>query len=227
MPKEYKQGAGRQKKHAKQNADPYKKRKEIRRRKQHKLNYIFVAITLIVILLIAYGIWQYYGTQQPPEIGGSSNTSFVGGIAPDFKHYDANGNTVKLSDFKGDVIALHFMAVGCGGQIYEINDYQLKQLNGLCGNLCAKGSVTLLTVAVATCENSALNQIRDNYGITWTFGNDYEDKVLDIVDAYIPQGIGDGTVVLINKAFNIVEVYRGGVAETTLASKINTLLSET
>lgn len=187
---------------------------------------MFAAITLIVMLLTAYGIWQYYETQQPPEIGNQANASFVGGIAPDFKHYDANGNTVKLSDFKGDVIAVHFMSVGCGGQIYQINDYQLKQLNGLCSRICANGTVTLLTVAVATCENSLLNQIRDTYDITWIFGNDYEDKKLDIVDAYVPQGIGDGTVVLIDKAFNIVEVYRGGVAETALASKINTLLSE-
>jgi len=211
---------------AKKPVDPYEQRRESNRRKQRKLNYMFAAIALIILLLTAYGIWQYYETQQPPEIGGSSNTSFIGGIAPDFKHYDINGNTVKLSDFKGDVIALHFMAVGCGGQIYQINDYQLRQLTGLCSRLCANSSVALLTVAVATCENSALNQIRDSYGITWTFGNDYEDKALDIIDAYVPQGIGDGTVVLIDKAFNIVEIYRNGVAETTLASKINTLLLE-
>lgn len=188
--------------------------------KLSSLKIVLSVICLIALLITAYGVWQYYEGQKPPEIGDSSNDSFLGGIAPDFTYRDINGTAVTLSQFKDEVIVIHFMAVGCGGQINQVNHYQLAQLKNVCNSFCNDESVSFLSVAVATCENSELDQIRGTYGVTWAFGNDFEDNVLDIVNSYVPQGIGDGTVVLIDKTFNIVEVYRGGVAESTLSTKI-------
>jgi len=181
-------------------------------------------VALIVLILTAYGVWQYYEGQKPPAIGGASGNLSPTGAAPDFSLRDINGNIVTLSQLKDKVIGIHFMAVGCGGQIYEVNQYQFAQLKSVCSSFCSDNSVAFLTVAVATCENSALDQIRSNYGVTWAFGNDYDDGVLDIVNAYVPYEIGDGSVVLIDKTFNIVQVYSGGVASGTLSSRINQLL---
>jgi hypothetical protein len=115
------------------------------------------------------------------------------------------------------------MAVGCHGQINSINEYQLAQVKGACNNLCGEEQATFLTVAVATCESSDLGVLRRDYGVSWIFGNDYADQTLEIVDAYAPYEIGDGTVVLIDKTFNVAQVYSGGVAAETLISKISQL----
>jgi hypothetical protein len=202
-----------------------REREEKRKPRKFPTQKLFLGVALIVLMLTAYGIWQYYEGQKPPTIGGVSGTvSPSTGLATDFSLRDINGTQVSLNQFNGRVIGIHFMAVGCGGQIYEVNQYQFAQLKSVCDSFCSDKSVAFLTVAVATCENSALDQIRSNYGVTWAFGNDYDDGVLDIVNTYVPYEIGDGSVVLIDKTFNIAQVYRGGVAAETLSSKINQLL---
>ena len=193
-------------------------------RKWPKGKLIF-GLCLIALVVTAYGTWQYTEGQKPPTIGNANPVvSPSTSLAPDFSLIDINGTQISLSQFKGKVIGIHFMAVGCHGQIDPINEYQLNQLKSTCNNLCGKEPATILTIAVATCQSSDLDVLRSNYGITWILGNDYSDGVLDIVNAYVPQGIGDASVVLIDKNFNIAQIYRGGVAGGTLSSKINQLL---
>ena len=200
-------------------------------KRKHKLpkGTMVFAIVLAALLLSAsaYGIWQYYEGQKPPEIGGGSNvvpTANLNAPAPDFSLRDINGTRVSLSQFKGRVIGIHFMAVGCHGQIYEVNEYMLSELRRLCNSYCGNGSITFLTVAVATCENSQLDQLRGNYRANWILGNDYDDEVLDIVDAYAPYEIYDGSVVLIDETFNITQVYTPGASGETLASRVRQML---
>jgi hypothetical protein len=54
-------------------------------------------------------------------------------------------------------------------------------------------------------------------------GNDYDDGALDIVNAYVPHEIGDGSVVLVDRDFNIVQVYTQGVSSEKLSSRIDQL----
>ncbi len=203
-----------------------KQNKTKKHSKLRSVKYIFSAICLITLLLTAYGIWQYYDGQKPPAIGsgsivsGSSSTT----SAPSFSLNDINGTQVSLSNFGGKVLGIHFMAVGCHGQINPINEYQLAQLNSACSSLCGKENTAFVTVAVATCESSDLNVLRSNYGITWVMGNDYADGTLEIVNSYVPFEIGDGTVVLVDKTSNIAQIYNGGVSADTLVSKINQLV---
>ncbi|MDH5451565.1 MAG: hypothetical protein OEX77_11860, partial [Candidatus Bathyarchaeota archaeon] len=137
---------------------------------------------------------------------------------------DIDGTQFSLNQFSGKVIAIHFMAVGCHGQIYPINDNQLTQLKTVCNAYCSSKPVTVVTVAVATCASSDLAQIQANYGITWVLGNDYADGKMDIVEAYNKYSITDGTIVLIDKAFNVSEVYTDAITADTLPSKIDQLL---
>ena len=209
---------------------PKVRRKRRTKSKGHGLSKgtLLFAVGLIASLIgaSAYGIWQYYEEQKPPEIGGSNvvPTANLNVPAPDFSLEDINGTRVSLSQFRGKVIGIHFMAVGCHGQIYEVNDYMLNQLHTLCSSYCGNGNITFLTVAVATCENSQLDQLRGNYSANWVLGNDYDDEVLDILEAYSSYDIYDGSVVLIDKAFKITQVYSPGVSSGTLASRVQQML---
>ncbi len=49
-------------------------------------------------------------------------------------------------------------------------------------------------------------------------------RTLDIIDAYVIYSIYDGTIVLIDKEFNVVQVYTDETAAETLSSKIYKLL---
>ncbi len=194
-----------------------------RRRREHNIKIVFSAICLIVLVLTSYGVWQYYDTQKPPVIGGAaaSGTSFSDVSAPDFSLQDINGTQVSLSQYKGKVIGIHFMAVGCHGDIYPINGYQLTQLSNVFNEVSE--DFALLTVAMATCENSELDEIRSDYNVKWILGNDYSDKTLEIINSYVPFEIGDGAVVLVDIDFKIAEIYNGGVSADELVTKINQL----
>jgi len=195
-----------------------------RKARQWPKGKILVGVCLVAVILGAYGAWQYY-IQLPPTIGdGTNGNPPPTGSAPDFSLKDIDGTQFSLNGHSGDVIAIHFLAVGCGGQIRSINDHQLKQLKSVCNDYCGNKPVSMVTVVVATCQTSDLARIRSDYGIAWVYGNDYDDGKLDIVDAYAPYEINDGTILLVDKSFDVVEVYTESVAASTLSSKINELL---
>ena len=201
-----------------------REREAERKPRQWPKGKILVGVCLAAVILGAYGVWQYY-IQLPPTIGdGTDGNPPPTGSAPDFSLKDIDGTQFSLNGHGGDVIAIHFLAVGCGGQIRSINDHQLKQLKSVCNGYCGNKPITMVTVAVATCPNPDLARIRSNYGITWVLGNDYDDGKLDIVDAYTSYKITDGTILLIDKSFDVVETYTESVAASTLSSKINQLL---
>ena len=173
---------------------------------------------LILLIFGGYGAWQYMQpSTEPPTINPTNPLQ-----APyEFTMKDINGTQFSLSNSRGRVIVIHVMGVGCHGQIYSINENQLTQLKTVCNSFCGKDQVTLITVAVATCPSSNLQEIRATYGATWAFGNDYDDGVMDIAQNYATQG--DGTIVLIDKTYHISETY-GATTASTLSAKINQLL---
>jgi cytochrome oxidase Cu insertion factor (SCO1/SenC/PrrC family) len=191
--------------------------------KQGSKSKIFVGASLVILIFVAYGVWQYFN-QLPPAIGGGTNNPPVTGSAANFVLRDIDGTQFSLNQYSGKVIALHFMAVGCSGQYNAINDNQLRQLRTLCDSYCSDGSVSVVTVAVSTCSTNDLGSIRAKYGISWSFGNDYDDGKMEIIDAYDSYSIYDGTILLIDKAFNVDTVYSSEITANTLSSKINQLL---
>jgi len=166
----------------------------------------------------AYGAWQYtQPSTEPPPINPTNPLQ----TPYEFTLRDVNGTQFSLSSFSGRVIVLYIMGVGCHGQIYRINENQLTGLKTVCNSFCGNKPVTLITVAVATCPSSDLEKIRASYGVTWLFGNDYDDGKMDIAQKYATQG--DGTIMLIDKTFHISDSF-GAVTASALSSKINQLL---
>jgi hypothetical protein len=116
------------------------------------------------------------------------------------------------------------MAVSCHGQIYSIDDNQLRQLKLVCSNYCGKKQFAMVTVVASTCQTSDLSQIRAHYGITWRMGNDYDDGTMEIFNAYATYSIQDGAIVLIDKAFNVAHVFTESMTSDTLKSEVGQLL---
>lgn len=195
-----------------------------------RLRKVLGVVCVIVLILISYGVWQSMPHTQPstepppinptkpPETPSSTDT------APGFSLRDINGTLFSLSNYKGRAIAIHFMAVGCHGQINTINEHQLTQLKTVCNSYCGDKPFAAVTVAVATCPSSDLAQIRATYGITWFLGNDYDDGKMDIVDGYAAYSINDGTIVLIDKTFHVAQTYSEETTASTLSSRISQLL---
>jgi hypothetical protein len=198
-----------------------REREAERKPRQWPKGKILGALCLIAIIFGSYGAWQYTRpspiSEEPPPINPTNPLQ----TPYEFTMRDIDGTQFSLNGFSGRIIVIHLMGVGCHGQINPINEYQLTQLKTVCSSYCGNNPVTLITVAVATCENSDLEQIRTNYDVTWLFGNDYDDGKMDIAQNYAAQG--DGTIVLIDKEFRISTSY-SEIAASTLSLKINQLL---
>ena len=182
-----------------------------------------LGICLIGLVFVAYLAWQS-SSKPPSSTDGTVNNPPPLGPAPDFSLTDINGAPFSLSQQSGKVIAVHFMAVSCGGGIVQTNENQLRTLKSVCSTYCDSEQVAVVTVAASTCAVSCLETIRSDYAVTWTLGNDMDDGKADIVNAYSSYSIADGAIVLIDRDFNIVQVYSEEIAFGTLSSRISQLL---
>jgi hypothetical protein len=190
-------------------------------RKYPKGKIVF-GICLIGLIFVAYVAWQS-SSKPPSSTDGTTNNPLIGS-APNFSLTDINGAPFSLSQQAGKVIAIHFMAVSCGGGIVQTNENQLRTLKSVCFTYCGKKPVVVVTVAATTCAVSCLEKIRSDYAVTWTLGNDYDDGKADIVNAYSSYSIADGAIVLIDRNFKITKVYTEETTFETLSSRINQLL---
>jgi peroxiredoxin Q/BCP len=101
----------------------------------------------------------------------------VGDKAPAFSLSDADGNTVKLSDFKGRKVIVYFYPAastpGCTKQACDFRD-SLAQLN----------EAGLDVVGVSPDKPEKLAKFRDNEGLTFPLLSDPDKKVLTAWGAF-------------------------------------------
>jgi len=191
--------------------------------RQYPKGKIVFGICLIGLIFTTFVVWQYSGKPPSPADGNTNNPPLIE-LAPNFALTDINGDSFSLNQHAGKVIAIHFMAVSCGGGIVQTNENQLRSLKSVCSSYCGEKSVTIVTVAATTCAKSCLEKIRSDYGVTWTLGNDYDDGKGDIIDAYSSYSITDGAIVLIDKNFRVANVYSQETTFGTLSWRIIDLL---
>jgi len=148
----------------------------------------------------------------------TSNSSLVLGPAPDITLYDKVPNgSISLSEYKGQLIIIHFMnIVHLGGDkviFDEDNTVQIDILTKL-HNTYPEENISLVTVLVPSCcmpsKDLWLNNIYDQSKIGWHFENDLYYKTSMAYFEYIGDERGllieDPTIVLINWDFDIISV---------------------
>jgi thiol-disulfide isomerase/thioredoxin len=179
---------------------------------------LIILITVFALLLIAATIgYSFLSKQYKPENNVSvSNSQSSRQAAPDFTVKDANGNDVKLSDFKGKPVVLNFWASWCPPCRSEMPDY-----NTIYQKYSDKGVVFLMvnmTDGQRETIDIAKKFVKDN---NYKFSV-YFDVNSDAANNYGISSIPDS--LFIDKNGNIVNSYVGAIDEATIQSNIETLL---
>ncbi len=69
--------------------------------------------SIFAVIVIAFLVFSPAACKKK-EVGMEAAPPSIGDIAPDVTSKDVNGNTVKLSDYKGKVVLIEFWATWCG-----------------------------------------------------------------------------------------------------------------
>jgi peroxiredoxin len=136
-------------------------------------------IIIVVILgMVAWAGYDFIGKESVPAEEVEAEVGLEqGNIAPDFELETVGGETVKLSDFRGEKVLLNFWATWCPPCRAEMPDMQKfheKNEDGV-----------ILAVNLRETENSSRNvyEFLEEYGITFQVLSDAETKVANTYKA--------------------------------------------
>lgn len=135
----------------------------------------------------------------------------IGSSAPDFTLKDTDGNTVKLSDFKGRAVILNFFASWCPPCRQEIPDFIELQK--------AYGDKGFSFVGVALVSLSDAKDFAQKYGINYPILID-DGKVSNVYGPVrsIP------TTFIIDKDMKVVKFYIGARSKDVFENDIKELV---
>lgn len=129
---------------------------------------VFVAGLIVSVAVMSYVYFD--GGQEPysgsPELDAATENEVSGDsdYAPDFTFYAVNGGTVSLSDLRGKVVVLDFMATWCSPCRDQI--VNLKQIY----SEYSASDVIIVSLDVDSSETSAeLLAFRNELGASWDF----------------------------------------------------------
>jgi len=185
-------------------------------------NKTSIIIWVLAVILILAAAFTFYSNNKSVKLNTpgetatsnqSSESSKV--IAPDFSLKDLNGNTVKLSDYKGKVVILNFWAVWCKYCKIEMPD-----LNELNKELAKENNAVILAVDVQESPDTVKNYLTSN-GI--------DLKVLLDSDGSISQEYGVSgypTTFIINKDGSLYTYISGKTDKATLLQILEKIKTE-
>ena len=169
--------------------------------------------TIVLLMIIAIGISAVgvgWCLLQPKSQGNE------GVLAPDFSLTDVEGNSFRLSDFRGKVVVLDFMATWCGGcraeiphlgDIWEKEDY--------------RDSLVLVSIDIDPGESveTLRSFAQDFQYATWIWARDTVNLAQAYEVVYIPK------IVIIDMDGYVRFTHDGLTGASVLISEIDELLS--
>jgi cytochrome oxidase Cu insertion factor (SCO1/SenC/PrrC family) len=177
------------------------KRIKQEKRGNHFRFLLFLTVT-VAIIAIAWYLFQ------------TSFREYSGTLAPDFSLVDLNGKTFRLSDFRGRVVVIDFMATWCGPCRLEMS--HLKVVWEKYGNV-----IVLISISVDPIydsEERLRDFVRDFPYATWIWAKDTANLVRVYQVTAIP------TTIIIDQDGYIRFRYTGLIDSSTLIQEIDKLL---
>lgn len=127
--------------------------------------------------------------------------------APDFTLTDTDGNTFNLSDFRGQVAVLDFMATWCTGCKKIMDD--LREVHA------AHPDAVFISIDIDPTESDQmLETFKQRYNATWTFALDTDEVSQKYGVAVIPK------TVVINPSGEIAFSHTGEISASRLSSQV-------
>lgn len=137
--------------------------------------YIIIAV---VVGMLGWSFYEFFGSSDNDD--GQEDTGLgTGQTAPDFEVATLEGETVKLSDFRGEPVIINFWATWCPPCRAEMPDFQ---------ELYETEDVEILAVNLTESEQSeqGIEDFIDELGLTFPIPMDVESDVSEMyeVQAY-------------------------------------------
>lgn len=168
--------------------------------KKSRINYIFLAVFIVIILILTAFILI-----KPRDL--------VGEQAPDFSLSDIDGNEFNLSDYRGKVVVLDLMATWCGPCKTEMD--HLKTIF----NKYNSSEVIIISIGIDSDEsNEELQAFKEDYGDDWIFARDTDN----VGGKYNADAIP--TIVIIDKNGRVAFEQVGVTSSSLLIEEIDKLL---
>ena len=99
-------------------------------------------------------------------------TAEIGAQAPEFSLPTTSGETLALSDLRGQPVVLTFWTTGCGWCLYQMPFFQAAH---------EQMGQEVVIVAIDIGESGSLvQQFAEYYGYTFTFALDYDGSVMSV-----------------------------------------------
>jgi thiol-disulfide isomerase/thioredoxin len=186
-----------------------------------KAGIAFIAAIVGLIVLVGGLSYVYFGTSQSGYVDNNGDDSSENGdpneglqLAPDFTLPKVGGGSVRLSDYRGKVVLLDFMATWCGPCINELE--HLKEIDQRYGT-----DVVIISIDVDAEEgDSLLIPFATEHDVTWPVLRDTQG--ISQATGYSASSIP--TLVVVNKDGYVRERYVGVTQASVLESVIDTIL---
>ena len=187
-----------------------------------KMKTAFGIVIFVVILGIAYFSYTALSSHYKPDqeglpSGSSSSQQSTKTPAPDFTVFDAQGNKVKLSDFKGKPVVLNFWASWCPPCKGEMPHFNKQYADG-------KDDIVFMMVDLVDGQRETQEKgkqyVKDQgYSLPVYFDN--VDNKQQAAETYGISSIP--TTLFIDSDGNIVKAYQGAIDEDTLIAGMNSI----
>jgi len=167
-----------------------------------------LVVRTVVLLLLASAIIYTIATRNSVDI------LKVGDAAPDFELVDLEGNTHRLSDYRGEGVFLNFWGTWCAPCKEEMP--HMEKLHHEFGG----DGVNILAINIKE-SNLKVEQFRDQYGLTFPIALDKTESVKEIYN-FTPLP----TTFLINKDGEIEQIISRGMSEDEMRSHMMSIQAE-
>lgn len=171
---------------------------------------------LLVLAVILGGGWIFLSKEEPAAPSAAvtlTEAPIVGHLAPDFTLETPLGETVQLSDLRGQPVVLNFWASWCGPCRFEMPDLQRASMK-------FNGRSAIIGINQGE-NNRIITDFGNEFAITYPLLNDQDQTVNN---TYLVNSLP--TTIFIDADGIVREVQIGIITEAVLEDRIEALLTE-